>query len=56
MKTKRWFALIPYNRYVRTERGFEVMGIYWMRPVILTWTLWNGWTAFADVNDKGLAR
>jgi hypothetical protein len=51
MKQRKWFAFVPYRRWIRTERGFEVMGIYWMQKITITWTLWNGWTAFADDNE-----
>lgn len=51
MKQKKWFAFIPYYRYVMTNGRYTPMGIYWLRPITLTWTLWNGWTAFSDDND-----
>lgn len=47
----KWFAFIPHGRWVRTEKGFEKIGIYWFRKILLTRTFWNGWTAFADDND-----
>lgn len=51
MKKKNWFAFVPYARVVRTKNGFEKIGIYWFRKIKITWTLWNGWTAFAVDND-----
>lgn len=48
---KTVFAIIPRRRSIRTPRGFEFHGWYWLRKVKLMKTNWNGWTAFGDDND-----
>lgn len=48
---RRTFAIMPRRRCIRTFRGWEFHGWYWLRRVRLMKTTWNGWTAFGDDND-----
>lgn len=48
---KTVFAIFPKRRCIRTSRGFEFRGWYWLRRVKVLRTTWNGWTAFGEDND-----